>query len=96
MLVGYYVKNKLYYAGKVGTGYSYETLEFLYSKLQHLITQKCPFSNYDDSLLGVHWIKPQLVANFEFAQWTQAGKLRVGRYKGLRTDKKARDVIRES
>jgi bifunctional non-homologous end joining protein LigD len=41
-------------------------------------------------------VKPLLVAEFEFAEWTASKRLRVGRYKGLRTDKKARDVVRET
>jgi DNA ligase D-like protein (predicted ligase) len=95
LLVGYYDQGKLMYAGKVGTGYSYETLHLLGKKLRALEVSKCPFFNYDDSTLRVHWVRPHLVAEFQFAQWTKAGKLRVGRYKGLRTDKKAKDVVKE-
>lgn len=95
LLVGYYEQSKFLYAGKVGTGYSFETLELLGKKLRALEITKCPFTNYDDSTLRVHWVRPHLVAEFQFAQWTKAGKLRVGRYKGLRTDKKAKDVVKE-
>jgi DNA ligase D-like protein (predicted ligase) len=95
LLVGYYDQGKLMYAGKVGTGYSSETLQLLGKKLRALEVSKCPFVNYDASTLRVHWVRPQLVAEFQFAQWTKAGKLRVGRYKGLRTDKKAKDVVKE-
>lgn len=96
LLVGYYNKGSLIYAGKVGTGFNQNTLEMLGKKLQKLETKKCPFSNYDKSLLRVHWVKPLLVADFQFAQWTNAGRLRVGRYKGLRDDKSAKDVVREA
>lgn len=95
LLVGYYEKGKLLYAGKVGTGYSEETLTFLGKKLQKLEVKRCPFSNYNESETGIHWVKPLLVAEFQFAQWTNAGKLRVGRYKGLRDDKDAKDVVKE-
>jgi bifunctional non-homologous end joining protein LigD len=95
LLVGYYAKGKLYYAGKVGTGYSEDTLTLLGKKLQKLKTTKCPFVNYDETLTGVNWVKPTLVAEFQFAQWTKGGKLRVGRYKGLRDDKSAKDVVKE-
>lgn len=95
LLVGYYENGKLMYAGKVGTGYSHETLAFLGKKMRALEIKKCPFSHYDESSRNVHWIKPILVAEFQFANWTQKGKLRVGRYKGLRTDKDARDVVKE-
>lgn len=95
LLVGYYKDKKLMYAGKVGTGYSEQILEVLGKRLQKLEIKKCPLTNYDESTKGVHWVKPQLVAEFQFAQWTNGGKLRVGRYKGLRDDKDAKDVVRE-
>lgn len=95
LLVGYYANGNFMYAGKVGTGYSQETLAMLGKKLQKLERATCPFSNYDETVRGVHWVKPQLVAEFQFANWTNAGKLRVGRYKGLRDDKNARDVVKE-
>ena len=95
LLVGYYEKGKLKYAGKVGTGFSQATLELLAKKMKPLEITQCPFTDYNESTSGVHWLKPQLVGEFQFAQWTEAGKLRVGRYKGLRDDKKAVDVIKE-
>ena len=95
LLVGYYKDKKLYYAGKVGTGYSQETLALLGKKLQKLAIKKCPLSNYNTSAKGVRWVKPILVAEFQFAQWTNRGRLRVGRYKGLRDDKAAQDVVKE-
>ena len=95
LLVGYYEKGKFKYAGKVGTGYNHEILKMLGKKLRAIEIKKCPFVNYDESTQNVHWVKPQLVAEFQFAQWTNAGKLRVGRYKGLRDDKAAKDVVKE-
>ena len=95
LLVGYYEKGKLKYAGKVGTGYSEDTLQMLGKKLRALDSKKCPFTDYDLSSKTVHWVKPQLVAEFEFAEWTNMGRLRVGRYKGLRDDKPAKDVVKE-
>jgi len=96
LLVGYFNKGKLRYAGKVGTGYTEDVLAMLGKKLQKIETKQCPFVDYDESLKGVHWVKPVLVAEFQFAQWTNAGRLRVGRYKGLRDDKKAKDVVKET
>ena len=89
------IKGKLKYAGKVGTGFSQATLTMLGKKLRALETTKCPFSDYDESTLGVHWVKPKLVGDFKFAEWTNAGRLRVPRYKGLRDDKDAKDVVKE-
>jgi len=95
LLVGYYDKGKLRYAGKVGTGFNELTLSMLGKKLRALERTTCPFSDYDKSERDVHWVKPVLVAEFQFAQWTKASRLRVGRYKGLRDDKNAKDVIKE-
>lgn len=96
LLVGYYQKGKLMYAGKVGTGFTQDILAMLGKKLQRLEIQKCPFAHYDEKIKNVHWVKPVLVAEFHFAQWTNAGRLRVGRYKGLRDDKDAKDVVKET
>ncbi len=95
LLVGYYEKGIFTFAGKVGTGYSQETLAMLGKKMRKLEISACPFQEYDGPMKGVHWIKPELVAEFQFANWTKAGRLRVGRYKGLREDKDAKDVVRE-
>lgn len=95
LLVGYYQKGKLHFAGKVGTGYSQEILKMLGKKLRALKTEVCPFANYDESPMNVQWVKPLLVAEFQFAEWTRDNKLRVGRYKGLRTDKSAKLVVKE-
>lgn len=95
LLVGYYKNGELHYAGKVGTGYTEDTLSMLGKKMRALEVKKTHFIDYDASAQGVHWIKPILVAEFQFAQWTKGGKLRVGRYKGLRSDKAAKDVVKE-
>jgi len=96
LLVGYYDKHKkLQFAGKVGTGYSAATLELLGKKMKRLKAVRCPFSNYDGTERNIQWVRPVLVAEFEFAEWTRGGKLRVGRYKGLRTDKSAKLVVQE-
>lgn len=95
LLVGYYDHNKLIYAGKVGTGYTEQILKFLGKKLEKIRVQNSPFDNYTESKKDVNWVKPILVGEFKFAEWTNSGKLRVGRYKGLRDDKSALDVIKE-
>lgn len=95
LLVGYFEDGKFMYAGKVGTGYTQATLEMLGKKLEKIQVKTCPFSNYDESTLGVHWVKPSIVAEFKFANWTRDNRLRVGRYKGLRDDKAAKDVVKE-
>lgn len=96
LLVGYYEKGKLKYAGKVGTGFDEETLLMLHKKLSKIELKKCPFV-FDESLpkKDVYWVKPLLVAQIGFEEWTSYDKLRQPRYLGLRPDKKAKDVVKE-
>ncbi len=95
LLVGYYDHKKAFhYAGKVGTGYSFQTLESLAKKLRRLKTEKSPFK-VTPKEKGAHFVRPALVCEVEFTQWTKDGKLRHPRFKGLRTDKVAKSVKRE-
>lgn len=93
LLVGYYNRGKLHYAGKVGTGYSESLLKSLSSKLFKLQTKKSPFTPQPKE--NAHWVRPSLVCEVDFTEWTGDGKLRHPRFKGLRKDKKAKDVKRE-
>jgi DNA ligase D-like protein (predicted ligase) len=97
LLVGYYRGRDLMYAGKVGTGFDDETLADLSPRLSKLERATSPFAD-DDGLprKAVHWVKPTLVGQVGFAEWTGDGRLRHSRFLGLRTDKAARDVVRES
>lgn len=96
LLLGYYEKGVLKFAGKVGTGFDETTLQSLYAKLSKLERKKCPFA-HDDQLpkSKVHWVAPQLVAQIGFEEWTSSNKLRQPRYLGLRPDKKAKEVVKE-
>lgn len=94
LLIGYYEKDELKYAGKVGTGYDDETLERLSQKLSSMERKTSPFDK-EVSESDVHWVTPELVAQIEFTEWTQDHKLRHPRYLGLRRDKDAKDVTRE-
>ncbi len=95
MLVAYYEKDQLHYAGKVGTGYSDKELSELYQKMSKLKSKKVPLQE-EVKESGVHWIRPELVAEIGFTEWTNDHKLRHPRYLGLRQDKSAREVIREA
>ncbi len=98
LLVGYYSDDdsRLIYAGKVGTGYTRETLLSLREQLDRLEQQESPFDEGDPPHGDqVHWVRPRLVAEIAFAEWTQHGLLRQPRFEGLRTDKKPRDCHRE-
>jgi bifunctional non-homologous end joining protein LigD len=95
ILVGFYEAGKLKYAGKVGTGYDTATLRSLHTKLSNIETGTPPFAEDDLPDRGVHWVRPKLVAQIAFGEWTRDGKLRQPRFLGLRDDKEAREVVRE-
>src|SRR5581483_3264453 len=97
LLVGYYDEagKNLIYAGKVGTGYTREILLDLRRRLEPLERRKCPFTGEQIPRgVGVHWVKPKLVAEIAFAEWTQNDLLRQPRFEGLREDKKPTAVRR--
>jgi DNA ligase D-like protein (predicted ligase) len=95
LLVGYYDHGQLQYAGKVGTGYDTDTLLRLRSQLGQFEASTSPFAGDGLPRHEVHWVKPRLVAQIAFTEWTPGGKLRHPRFLGLRDDKKASEVVRE-
>ena len=98
LLLGYYDEAKqLRYAGKVGTGFTAATLESLHDKLRKLATDRPAFVDPPTGAEGrrAHWVRPTLVAEVTFTEWTNDGTLRHPSFQGLREDKKARDVVRE-
>jgi bifunctional non-homologous end joining protein LigD len=98
LLVGYYSDDGkvFHYAGKVGTGYTNEDLKELRSRLEKQKQLECPFDEGDPpSGTQVHWVRPILVAEIAFGEWTQNGYLRQPRFEGLRPDKKPRECVRE-
>lgn len=86
----------LVYAGKVGTGFSDDVLRDLHRRLTRLEVETSPCTRGNLPTKGVHWVRPELVAEVAFTEWTSAGQLRHPRYLGLRTDKSADDVVREA
>ena len=108
ILVGFYEGRNLLYAGKVGTGFDAALLGRLHTTFLGLTSPDCPFSNLpldNRSRFGqgmtrsvmktVTWLKPKLVAQIKFAEWTQDGRLRQPVFLGLRKDKPAKAVVRE-
>jgi bifunctional non-homologous end joining protein LigD len=95
LLVGYYDGDALRYAGKVGTGYDDETLRTLRRRLDRLARDSSPFAS-TPTVRDAHWVRPELVAQVGFTEWTRDGRLRHPRFQGLRTDKAASDVVRET
>jgi bifunctional non-homologous end joining protein LigD len=94
LLVGYWQDGDFVYAGKVGTGFTEETLEQLARLMAPLSRQSSPFTKGSPPR-GVHFLEPKLVADLRFAEWTKGGQLRAPVFKGLRDDKDAREVTRE-
>ena len=83
------------YIGHVGTGFSHKVLEDLHAKLVKLTARKSPFPAKVKDETTTTWVKPSLVAEVKFAEWTSKGELRQPVYLGLRSDKRAKDVVRE-
>ena len=109
ILVGYYEKKKLVFAGKVGTGFTAKSLSMLYKKFQKEARDDCPFVDLPSKQNGqwvqditpsmmrkMHWVNPVFVCEIKFAEWTRDKKLRAPVFLGLREDKKPGEVVRES
>jgi bifunctional non-homologous end joining protein LigD len=86
----------LRFGGKVGTGFNQRELDRLRAKLRRLERATSPLADTKGiPVKGVHWVRPELVAQVGFAEWTPDGKLRHPRYLGLRDDKSPGQVVRE-
>jgi bifunctional non-homologous end joining protein LigD len=109
ILVGYYENKKLVFAGKVGTGFTAQSLSMLYKKFQKEARDDCPFVDLPSKQNGqwvqditpsmmrkMHWVSPVFVCEIKFAEWTRDKKLRAPVFLGLREDKIATEVVRES
>jgi bifunctional non-homologous end joining protein LigD len=108
LLVGYFRGKELLFAGKVGTGFDEKTLADLRGRMAARRTAKNPFKSLPAQrsrwgstftraeLARCTWVKPQLVAQVRFAEWTEDHLLRQPSFLGLRDDKPAREVVRES
>lgn len=97
LLAGVYDAGKLRYVGRVHTGYPQAVLRDLVPQLAAVESDHCPFQTGDPPRSGpdIHWTRPVLVANIDFAEWTGNRRIRQASFKGLRTDKSPRDVVAE-
>jgi bifunctional non-homologous end joining protein LigD len=100
LVLGYYQGGELVYAGNVGTGFNSREIEKLLDKLRPLRRSTSPFREIPKMpkvrKSDVIWVEPELVCEVEFAEWTHDGRLRAPSYKGLREDKAAEEVRRET
>ncbi|MDO8540986.1 MAG: non-homologous end-joining DNA ligase [Opitutaceae bacterium] len=109
ILVGYYANGEFMYAGKVGSGFDHALLGSLHREFLKRRIDECPFANLPMSrksrfgagmnrsaMREVTWVRPELVCQVRFTEWTEDGMLRHPVFLGLRTDKRAREVVREA
>ncbi len=97
LLLGYYEHKKLIYAGRVGTGFTEKTHKLLRDKLETLKQSSTPFEKPPaEARTGAYWVKPTLGAQVRFATWTADNLVRQAAFLGLREDKAAAEVTRET
>lgn len=96
LLLGVYDGHgKFVYSGRCGAGFDQKTLNDIKRKLTRLETKKSPFDLKTPHGRGLHWVKPSLVAEIAFAEWTTDGALRVPVFQGLRSDKDPAEIVKE-
>jgi len=109
LIFGYYDSGKLIYAGRTRNGFTPSSREKLFKRFKGLDVVRCPFANLPEAKAGrwgvgltaekmkdCRWLKPILVGQFEFVEWTEDRHLRHSRFMGLREDKESREVRREA
>jgi ATP-dependent DNA ligase len=96
LLIGYYEADDFVFAGKIGTGFNTKLLTELRAKFDGIEITSAPFTKAIGlPRVRAHWVRPEIVVQIGFIQWTAHGKLRHPRLLGLRTDRNPRDVVRE-
>ena len=96
LVLGLYDHGKLVHAGQVGTGFNDKSLREIYARIEPLITKKSPFSGTVKALRDVTFLKPELVAEIKFLEFTPDGLLRAPVFIALRPDKNPKECVRET
>ncbi|RYZ87342.1 MAG: hypothetical protein EOP04_11900, partial [Proteobacteria bacterium] len=94
LLLGYYEDGRLVYSGKVGTGFNEASLKDMHTRLKKLEVKDSPFATKPKER-NAHFVKPELVAQIKYSEWTETGSLRHPVFIALRNDKDAKEVVRE-
>ena len=95
-MLGVYKDGELRWVGNVGTGFDQKLLAGIYARLEPLIAKKCPFAERPKPDRGMTWVKPELVCQVRYANWTPDDRLRAPVFIAMRNDKEAAGVIREA
>ena len=98
LVLGFYQRGKLHYAGRTGTGFTREVARSLFRKLKTVETAKAPFETIPAEERGVRkpvWVEPKMVIEVDFHGWTHGNRVRQASFQGVREDKAAKDVVRE-
>lgn len=95
LILGVYEKGELKYVGHTGTGFTEKGQADVYKKMKSLVTKKCPFPIKPKTNMPCTWVKPKLVCEIKFGEWTQEKIMRIPVFLGIREDKNPRDVKRE-
>ena len=98
LLLGVYEGDRFVYAGQVGTGFSAAALRMMEKRLRPSVVGTAPFVSMPPDVRGrpITWVRPEVVVEVEFAEWTLDGRLRFASFQGVRTDKRPEEVVRES
>ena len=99
LVLGYFERGKLRYAGRTGTGFTHEVARELYRKLKALKVATAPLEPVPKEERGVRapvWVEPEIVAEVDFHGWTHGDRVRQASFQGLREDKPAKQVVRET
>jgi bifunctional non-homologous end joining protein LigD len=97
LLLGVYEGTDLVYAGQVGTGFTAAALRGMEKRLRPFVVASSPFVAMPPDVRGrpITWVRPEVVVEVEFAEWTVDGRLRFASFQGIRTDKRPEEVVRE-